>query len=69
MQGFVKYVKHHLLQSYIVKRVQYLTAILACTIVNQPSIIHCSRDALIFIPTFMYNHILHVNQILHTLHS
>ena len=39
------------------KRVQYLTALLVCTIVNETSIINCSRDALIFLPTFMYNHI------------
>ena len=51
MQGFDKYV-NIIYYNRIVKRVQYLTAIRACTIVNEPSIIHCGRDALIFIPTF-----------------
>ena len=54
MQVFVKYIIYY---NRIVKRVQYLTALLACKSVNEPSIIHCSRDALIFIPTFMYTHI------------
>ena len=62
MLGFVKYVKH-IYYNHIVKRVQYQTAILACTTVSVPSTInhqlYTEIDMLkLFILTFLYIHIL-----------